>query len=207
MCFGGSKGGHTGFADENYAGRGYISVLGQNQRGDGNGHIFTVDNISLANFLGAMRLKKWRVAENPTPAPAPQPQNTVSTAGFNLGDTVEFVNAVDTKGTPLAVSGTYSVFEISNGSIVVARNGVIIARVYPINLRKVEVAKPVENSSNQTLKVGDRVVPNRLVSYDGVPLTQWDDNYELAELVGDRAVLVARGQVWAAMNINDLRKA
>lgn len=205
LFFGGSRWGHVGFADENFANRGYISVLGQNQRGNGNGYVFTVDNISMVNFLGAMRLKKWRAAT--TPAPAPQPQNTGSTAGFNLGDTVEFVKAVDTKGTPLAVSGTYNVVEISNGSIVVARNGAIIARVYPINLRKVEVAKPVENSSTQPLKVGDRVVPTRLVSYDGVPLTQWDDSYELAELVGDRAVLVARGQVWAAMNIKDLRKA
>lgn len=56
-------------------------------------------------------------------------------------------------------------------------------------------------------QVGDVVVPTRLVDYDGTPLVQYDDTYTITQISGDRAVLSARGQVWAAMNTNDIRKA
>lgn len=56
-------------------------------------------------------------------------------------------------------------------------------------------------------KVGDVVVPTRLVDYDGTSLVQYDDTYTITQISGDRAVLSARGQVWAAMNTNDIRKA
>lgn len=55
-------------------------------------------------------------------------------------------------------------------------------------------------------KVGDTVVPTKLVSYDGIPLAQWDPSYTISEINGDRAVLMARGQVWCAMNTKDIRK-
>lgn len=59
-------------------------------------------------------------------------------------------------------------------------------------------------------KVGDKVVPTRLVSYDGVPLVQYDDYYYITQLSGNRAVLSANrnGQmiVWSAMNTKDIRK-
>lgn len=53
--------------------------------------------------------------------------------------------------------------------------------------------------------VGDVVVPTSLVDYDGTSLTQWDDNYTISEISGDRAVLVARDTVWAAMNTANIR--
>ena len=56
-------------------------------------------------------------------------------------------------------------------------------------------------------QVGDVVVPTRLVDYDGTPLVQYDDTYTITQISGDRAVLSARGQVWAAMNTKDIRKA
>ena len=56
-------------------------------------------------------------------------------------------------------------------------------------------------------KVGDVVVPTRLVDYDGTPLVQYDDTYTITQISGDRAVLSARGAVWAAMNTKDIRKA
>ena len=57
---------------------------------------------------------------------------------------------------------------------------------------------------DRPFKVGDIVVPLRLVDYDGTPLKQWDDDYTITEVIGDRAVLEARGQVWAAMNVKDI---
>jgi hypothetical protein len=56
-------------------------------------------------------------------------------------------------------------------------------------------------------EVGDVVVPTRLVSYDGVSLVQYDPAYTIIEVIGDRAVLFARGAVWAALNISDIRLA
>ena len=59
-------------------------------------------------------------------------------------------------------------------------------------------------------KVGDKVVPTRLVDYNGTPLVQYDDYYTITQISGDRAVLSAprNGQmvVWAAMNTKDIRK-
>lgn len=59
-------------------------------------------------------------------------------------------------------------------------------------------------------KVGDKVVPTRLVDYYGTPLKQWDSYYTVSELNGDRAVLTAprngKPVVWAAMRTDDIRK-
>lgn len=60
-------------------------------------------------------------------------------------------------------------------------------------------------------KEGDIVVPIRLVDYNGTPLVQYDDNYVITQINGDRAVLSANRNgkliVWAAMNTNDIKKA
>lgn len=60
-------------------------------------------------------------------------------------------------------------------------------------------------------KVGDVVVPTKLVDYTGTPLVQYDPTYTITQINGDRAVLSANrnGQmvVWAAMNVNSIRKA
>ena len=59
-------------------------------------------------------------------------------------------------------------------------------------------------------KVGDKVVPTRLVDYDGRRLRQYDKTYTITELIGNRAVLCAKRNgknvVWAAMNTSDIKK-
>ena len=59
-------------------------------------------------------------------------------------------------------------------------------------------------------KVGDKVVPTKLVDYNGTPLVQYDDYYTIAQIQGDRAVLTAprNGEqvVGAAMNTANIRK-
>lgn len=59
-------------------------------------------------------------------------------------------------------------------------------------------------------QVGDIVAPKRLVDYYGTPLMQWDDNYVITQIEGDRAVLCAnRGGdliCWAAMDVKDIKK-
>lgn len=69
------------------------------------------------------------------------------------------------------------------------------------------VPAPAPEPAPEEFKVGDVVVPTRLVDYDGTPLVQYDDTYTITQINGDRAVLSARGAIWAAMNTNDIRKA
>lgn len=63
----------------------------------------------------------------------------------------------------------------------------------------------------ETVKVGDWVVPTEKVDYYGISVVQYDDKYQVTELVGDRAVLCALrdGQLvtWCAMNINNIKRA
>lgn len=204
---------HIGFFD-GYEGN-YMRILGQNQGGRSNpagGSAFNLARVAKSSFAGAFRLRKWNVAPAPAPTPAPAPAPaTGDTSGFAVGDTVQVTNPVDVKGTHLNVSGNYSVMEISNGSIVIGRGGAVTARVLGSSLKKVggtiEPVKPAPTPSPTGFNVGDTVVPTRRVSYDGVPLTQWDDTYTISEIKGDRAVLMARGAVWSAMNVADIRKA
>lgn len=187
VFFGGSRWGHVAFADENYKGGATLSCLGQNQRGNGNGHVFTVDNISMANFLGAMRLKKWVAAPAPQPVPAaPKPHRAAA----------EAVDAV--------IAGKYGNGDERRQRLVA--DGYNADEVQRLVNERLAAQTPAPQPATPQIAVGDRVVPTSLVDYNGTPLTQYDDKYEVAEVVGDRVVLVARGQVWAAMNINHLRR-
>ena len=77
--------------------------------------------------------------------------------------------------------------------------------IYPGQILLVPKQEPSED-----FKVGDKVVPIRLVDYYGKTLTQYDPYYYITELVGDRAVLSALRNgtyyTWAAMNTNDIKK-
>ena len=61
---------------------------------------------------------------------------TQSSSTFKVGDKVAFTKAVDENGTKLAVSGTYTVMEVSGNRVVVGRGGVVTAAVPASNLRK-----------------------------------------------------------------------
>ncbi len=83
--------------------------------------------ISRANFLGALRPKKWD-APAPAPTPAPQPQPAPQPApnsDVKVGSTVRPIKAVDYKGGALAAfvtSRDYPVIEL-NGDRAVLGNG------------------------------------------------------------------------------------
>ena len=64
-----------------------------------------------------------------------------------------------------------------------------------------------EPTPEPEFKVGDVVVPTKLVDYNGTPLVQYDPTYTITQINGDRAVLSARGAIWAAMNTANIRKA
>lgn len=138
----------------------------------------------------------------PTPTPTPTPD-------IKVGDAVTLTNWVDYNGTPLKKTRDYYfVSQVSGDRAVLNADSVtgpIYAAVNTRNLAKVTAPAPAP--APEPFKVGDVVVPTRLVSYNGTPLVQYDKTYTITELNGDRAVLSARGQVWAAMNTADIRKA
>lgn len=139
--------------------------------------------------------------DTPTPTPTPTPSN------FKVGDNVLPVKYVDYNGTPLIKTRDYyTLSEINGDRAVLTSGGVVYAAVNTNNLVEVVVPSPAPKPA-EGFKVGDAVVPTRLVDYNGTPLVQYDDTYTISELNGDRAVLTARGAVWAAMNTKDIRKA
>lgn len=204
---------HTGFFD-GWDGD-YMLILGQNQGGSPvlvqNGYTtygFNVVRVAKSAFAGAMRYSGWVSKSTATITATTTPaQASGSTRGFNVGDTVTVTNAVDVKGVHLATSGNYKVMEISNGSVVIGRNGVVTARILASNLSKVTATvSDVVVTAPASFNVGDIVTPTRLVDYSGRVVVQYDKTYTITELKGDRAVLSARGAVWSAMNTKDIKK-
>ena len=101
--------------------------------------------------------------------------------------------------------------ENPNGATEIARIGLGgVARAFrKKGWKKPEVkpeVKPEEPKKEEGFKVGDKVKPIKLVDYYGTHLVQYDEYYTISEIKGDRAVLVARGQVWAAMNTNNIKR-
>ena len=138
-----------------------------------------------------------------SPAPTPTP-----TGDFKVGDNVLPINYVDYNGTPLyKTRDYYTISQLNGDRAVLTSGGVVYAAVNTNNLKKVDAPAPAPTPAPAGFKVGDVVVPTRLVDYNGTPLVQYDPTYTISEISGDRAVLMARGAVWAAMNTKDIRKA
>ncbi len=157
-------------------------------------------------FRGFIRI----LPNQPKPTPQPTPQPTPSNK-FNIGDRV-VVNG------PLYISSNASnpSGSVNNKTTNITRKNPGSAHPYNTtgdlgwmdesSIRKVEESTPQPiPTPSRGFKVGDKVAPTRLVDYNGTHLRQYDDSYTISELKGNRAVLVARGQVWAAMRTEDLK--
>lgn len=194
-----------------------MRILGQNQGGNGNGAPFNVVNIARSAFAGAFRYRGWNQAPAPTPpAAAPAPVAPAPNGEVKVGSKVRPTRAVDYNGTHLASFVTereYPVTELK-GDRAVLGNGLNTA-FHTGDLRVVgqltndpvtpAPAQPAEPDTG--FKVGDSVVPTKLIDWNGTQLKQWDDAYTISELKGKRAVLNARGAVWAAISTDNIRHA
>ena len=149
----------------------------------------------------------------PRPEPAPQPQPQPTPSGLKVGDKVVPTKWVDWNGTPLAKTRDFYYLSELNGARAVLRadsmTGAVYAAINVANLKKYDgtTPAPAPTPAPAGFKVGDQVVPTKLVDYNGRRLAQYDPSYTITELSGDRAVLSARGTVWAAMNTANIRKA
>lgn len=186
VVFQGGQYGHIGFADENYLGGTYIKLLGQNQGGP-NGN-FNVINMSMAGFIGAFRFKGWVASpSNPQPVPTtPQKSNEIIADEVIAG---KWGN--DPERSQRLKAAGYNRDAIQ---------AIVDAKLQP-------AAKPSPAPKKCDIGVGSTVVPTRLVDYNGTPVRQYDPAYIVTQLTGNRAVLSARGCVWAAMRTQDLKLA
>lgn len=162
---------------------------------------FGVRNIPVNSYT-------WFEVKAPTGVPTVTEPETKH--DFKVGDWVTLTKWVDYNGTPLLkTANEYKISEINGNRAVLMSGNSVYAGVNTDNLKHASapVTTPTSKPVETPIKVGDIVKPTRLVSYDGVPLLQYDDTYTVTSLTGDRAVLSARGQVWSAMNTKDLTKA
>ena len=161
-----------------------------------------------ARYAGHPVIDAWIDAHSTPVPPAPTPD-------FKVGDTVIPITWVDYNGTPLVQTRDYYYISEINGNRAVLNadsiTGAVYAAVNTGNLKKVNATPAPTPAPDPGFKVGDKVVPTKLVDYNGTPLVQYDDVYTISEINGDRAVLTAprNGQpvVWAAMNTANIRRA
>lgn len=184
VVFGGGQYGHIGFVDA-VNGDGTINVLGQNQTGTGNGSPFNVIRMSLGNFLGAFRLKRWNIAPPVVVAPTPVHKDVDATV----------VQAV--------LRGDYG-----NGE---ERKANLAKAGYDYN----EVQNQVNAALNQTSdvktpKIGDRVVTTSNNDQNGVFLNLdiINDGQSYFSEINSRgfAVLKKGDVVRCAVPVSSLRK-
>lgn len=186
IVFQGGQYGHIGFADENYLGGTYIKLLGQNQ-GAANGN-FNVINMSMAGFLGAFRFKGW--VASPT-NPQPQPTTPQKSNETIADEVIAGKWGNDPERSQRLKAAGYNRDAIQ---------AIVDAKLQPAK-------KPAPAPKKCDIAVGSQVVPTRLVDYNGTPVRQYDPSYTVVQLDGNRAVLSARGSVWAAMRTQDLKLA
>lgn len=140
----------------------------------------------------------------PQPAPAPKPTPTPATS-LKIGDKVVPTKWTDWNGNSLAKTRSFYYLSELKGNRAVLRadsmTGTVYAAMNVANLKKYGATAP-----QPAFKIGDRVEPTKLVDYNGNKITQYDKAYTITQLSGNRAVLSARGTVWAAMNTANIRK-
>ncbi len=138
--------------------------------------------------------------------PAPHPVSS----GIAVGDTVKPIQLVDYNGNHLtSYHNSYTVSEIHGDRAVLTVGGQVWAALRTSNLSKVgggSAPAPAPAPTSQ-IHVGDRVRVVNAVTYTGQRFKTWYDTYTVMELKGNRAVIGVNGQVTAAINVANIRRA
>ena len=144
----------------------------------------------------------------------PKPTPT-SSGKFNIGDEVILNGPIYVSSNATTPANT-----IKNKNTKITRKSQGSAHPYNTtgdlgwcdesSLTKVQPTQTPQHTPSTGFKVGDKVVPIKLVDYNGTHLIQYDPYYYITELKGNRAVLSANRNgkyyVWAAMNTNNIKK-
>lgn len=195
-------------------GKGFLSSPGVGFGQKWLSSIAEVERYFSCKFLGWTEdINGKRIAEalpDQAPAPVAPVVNTGQGGDYHLVVVVAgFVSASDavnhTNSNSTVEAGDYKIYNEANGMVNITRD--VNQPGWWINPSDNVAPAPAPAAPSQGFTVGDVVVPTNAVDYDGTPLQQWDDTYTISELIGDRAVLNARGVIWAAVNTANIRKA
>lgn len=173
-------------------------------------------------FFNATRKKgtgKWGISNytfrgfiyNPSIKPEPTPTPSYK---FNIGDKVVINGALYVSSTSSSPAGS-----VSNKVTNITRKAP--GTVHPYNttgdlgwMDESSISAYVEPTPTPTptkdFKVGDKVVPIKLVDYKGTHLTQYDKEYTIMQIDKRGAVLGAprkgKLQVWAVLKLDNIKK-
>ena len=204
---------------------------------DGAGHVAIVEKVISdtevytsessyggAAFFNATRKKgtgKWGISNytfrgfiyNPAIKPEPTPTPTPSDK-FNIGDKVVINGALYVSSTSSSPAGS-----VSNKVTNITRKAPGTAHPYNTTgdlgwMDESSIRAYVEPTPTPTptedFKVGDKVVPIKLVDYKGTHLTQYDKEYTIMQIDKRGAVLGAprngKLQVWAVLKLDNIKK-
>lgn len=173
-------------------------------------------------FFNATRKKgtgKWGISNytfrgfiyNPSIKPEPTPTPSYK---FNIGDKVVINGALYVSSTASSPAGS-----VSNKVTNITRKAPGTAHPYNTTgdlgwMDESSISAYVEPTPTPTptkdFKVGDKVVPIKLVDYKGTHLTQYDKEYTIMQIDKRGAVLGAprkgKLQVWAVLKLDNIKK-
>ena len=200
---------------------------------DGAGHVAIVEKVisdtevytsessyGSTAFFNATRKKgtgKWGISNytfrgfiyNPAIKPEPTPTPTPSDK-FNIGDKVVINGALYVSSTASSPAGS-----VSNKVTNITRKAPGTAHPYNTTgdlgwMDESSIRAYVEPTPTKDFKVGDKVVPIKLVDWQGTHLTQYDKEYTIMQIDKRGAVLGAsrkgKLQVWAVLKLDNIKK-
>ena len=201
-------------------GAGHVAVV---ERVNPDGSVYTSESSwggpSFFNVTRSNSNGRWGMAAghtfrgfiyNPAVKEEPKPVPTPSTGKFKIGDKVVLNGVLYTSST-----GDEKGKSVKNKVTNITRYAA--GAKHPYNTTG-DLGWMDESSISlytepvkESFKVGDIVVPTKLVDYNGTHLIQYDKNYVITQLNGNRAVLCANRDgklyTWAAMNTDNIKKA
>ena len=200
---------------------------------DGAGHVAIVEKV-ISNtevytsessyggtaFFNAIRTKgtgKWGISNytfrgfiynpaiKPEPTPIPGPSSK-----FTIGDKVVISGPLYISSNAITASGN-----VNNKTTTITRK--VVGAAHPYNttgdlgwMDESSISAYVEPTPTKDFKVGDKVVPIKLVDYKGTHLTQYDKEYTIMQIDKRGAVLGAQRkgklQVWAVLKLDNIKK-
>ena len=200
---------------------------------DGAGHVAVVEKVisdtevytsessyGSTAFFNAIRTKgtgKWGISNytfrgfiynpaiKPEPTPIPGPSSK-----FTIGDKVVINGPLYISSNAITASGN-----VNNKTTTITRK--VVGAAHPYNttgdlgwMDESSIRAYVEPTPTKDFKVGDKVVPIKLVDYKGTHLTQYDKEYTIMQIDKRGAVLGAQRkgklQVWAVLKLDNIKK-
>lgn len=201
-------------------GAGHVAIV---ERVNSNGSVYTSESSwggpSFFNVTRSNSNGRWGMSAgytfrgfiyNPSVKEEPKPVPTPSTGKFKIGDKVVLNGVLYTSST-----GDERGKSVKNKVTNITRYAA--GAKHPYNTTG-DLGWMDESSISlytepvkESFKVGDVVVPTKLFDYNGTHLVQYDKNYVITQLNGNRAVLCANRDgklyTWAAMNTDNIKKA